>query len=120
MAVTAVVHDTTFDVTLTGWDRVWAFKGHLSVPIDQITRARVVERKGALKQLRWRVGGTYLPGVVCAGHYTLRSGPGRAFAFAYRAPEILEVATKLERPRLVLLQHPDCHDLAWFLGERIG
>jgi hypothetical protein len=119
MAVTAVVGDDVFDVTLTGWDKVWSLRGRLTIPIDAITGARVVPRREAIRQLRWRVGGTYWPGGVCAGRYTLRDGPGRAFACLYRDDEVLEVTTRLDSPRLILLQHPDRHDLAWWLGERI-
>jgi hypothetical protein len=120
MAVRAVVTDTSFDVTLSGWDMVWALRRHVSIPFDQITGARVIPRKEALRELRWRLGGTHLPGVVTAGHYSLRNKEGRALASIYRDDEVLEVTTTRWRPRIILLQHPDRHDLAWYLGERIG
>lgn len=119
MAVTAVVTDTSFDITLSGWDAVWAFRRRVSIPLEHIRSATVTPRASALQQLRWRVGGTHLPGVVSAGRFTLRSTPGRAFVSVYRDPEVLVVETDLDRPRLVVLQHGDRHDLAWYLGERI-
>jgi hypothetical protein len=119
VAVTAVVSDDSLDITLTGWDRLWALQRELSIPIGQITSARIVPRDVAVRQLRWRVGGTHWPGLVRAGHFSLRSGDGRAFASVYRDAEVLEVTTRSANPRLVLLQHPDRHDLAWYLGERI-
>jgi hypothetical protein len=120
VAVTAVVSDESFDITFTGWDRVWALRRRLSIPISQITSARIVPRDVAIRQLRWRIGGTHWPGVVRAGRYALRTGDGRAFASVYRDAEVLEVTTRSSDPRLVLLQHPDRHDLAWYLGERIS
>ncbi len=121
MAVHAVVTDESFDITLSGLDRVWALKRHVSVPLDVIAAADVVPRADAVRRVRWRLGGTYWPRAVFAGHYTVRDQPGtRAFASVYRAPEVLLVTTTVDRPRLVLLQHPDCHELAWYIGERIS
>lgn len=120
MAVHAEVTDTSFDVRFSGWDMVWALKRHLSIPMGQITGARVISRDEALQQLRWRLGGTHVPGVATAGHYSLRHREGRALACIYRDSEVLEVTTSRWRPRVILLQHPDRHDLAWYVGERIG
>lgn len=120
MAITAVVTDEALDITLTGFDRVWALRRRLTIPIEAIESAEVVPRADAIAELRWRVGGTFVPRLVCAGRYTLRSGPGRAFACVYRDAEVLRVRTRLERPRVILLQHQGRHDLAWYIGERIG
>lgn len=120
MAVTAVVNDTSFDITLSGWDRVWAFRRRLSIPLEHIESASVATRSDGLAPLRWRVGGTHLPRVVSAGRFTLRDRPGSAFVSVYRDPEVLVVTTAIDRPHMVVLQHPDRHDLAWYLGERIA
>jgi hypothetical protein len=120
MAVRAVVSDQSFDITLSGFDMVWALRRRLSVPIADIRTARLVPRDAARAQLRWRLGGAFVPGRVYTGRYSLRDGPGRAFASVYRDPEVLEVTTRLDDPRVIVLQHPDRHDLAWYLGERIG
>lgn len=121
MAVEVVVRDDAVDIRFGGWDAVWAFRRSLVLPIADITSARVVPRGEALGLLRWRVGGTGLPGVVAAGRFTVRDRPGeRAFVSVYRDDELLVIETRLERPRLVILQHPDRHDIAWYIGERIG
>lgn len=120
MTVTAVVSDESFDITLSGWHRVVALRHELSIPLDAIRSAAVVSRVDALARLRWRLGGIHVPRVASAGHFTLRDGPGRVFASVYRDPEVLEVTTTLDRPHVVVLQHPDRHELAWYLGERIG
>jgi hypothetical protein len=120
MAVRAVVTDTSFDVTLTGWDAVWSLRRHASIPLDDVVSAKVIDRKEAVNDLRWRLGGTYWPGAVCCGNYSLRTKDGRGLACFYRDSEVLEVRTALTKPRLVLLQLPDRHDIAWILGERIG
>ena len=120
MAVHAEVTEQAFEVRLSGWDMIWSLSRRVSIPFDEITSARVVPRRDAVKRLRWRLGGTAVPGLVTAGHYSIRGEDGRALACIYRDREVLEVATTRWRPRLILLQHPDRHDLAWFLGERIS
>jgi hypothetical protein len=62
MAVRAVVTDQSFDITLSGFDMVWALRRRLSVPISQVRTARVITRDAAKAQVRWRLGGTYVPG----------------------------------------------------------
>jgi hypothetical protein len=37
----------------------------------------------------------------------------------YRDDEVLQLETRLDRPRYIVLQHPDRHTLAWLIGERI-
>ncbi len=119
MAVNVAIAGGTFEVTLTGFDAVWALRRHLVVALGDLTGASVVPRAEAIRQLRWRIGGTYWPGSVCAGHYTLRSRQGRAFASVYRDPEVLEVRTRLRRPHVILLQHPDREALASALAIEI-
>jgi hypothetical protein len=120
MSVDVYVHPDTVDITFGGLDRLWALKDRLILPMDEITSARVVSRQEAQADLGWRVGGTYWPGVVAAGHYTVKGRKGaRQLWCVYRDDEVLSITTTRERPCKVVLQHPDRHNLAWFIGERI-
>lgn len=126
MAVNAVVHETTLDIELTGLDALWGLKRSLSIPLDQIVSARVAQRTEATAQLGIRIHGTWFPRVLHAGTFFLRDrkGPFRtrpcAFVFVRRGTEVLEVQTRLDFPAVLLLELSDSHDLAWFIGERIG
>jgi hypothetical protein len=120
MAVDVQVRDDEVDITLTGWDAFWAFKRRLRIPMRLVRSARVVPRADALRLLRWRTGGTGLPGVCLAGRFTVPNRRGeRAFASVYRDRELLVIETSAPRPRYVVLQHPDRNDLAWWIGERV-
>ena len=107
-------------ILLTGIDSIWALRSRLIIPTDSIVSARVVSRDEAKQHLGWRFGGTYWPGTVAAGNYTVRGNHDqRAFWSVYRDDEVLEIETTLERPRFIVIQHPDRHTLAWLIGERI-
>ena len=126
MAVHAVVRESTLDIELTGLDALWGLKRSLSIPLDQIVSATVARRDDATAQLGIRIHGTWFPRVLHAGTFFLRDrkGPFRsrpcAFVFMRRGTEVLEVQTQLNFPAVLLLELADRHDVAWFIGERIG
>lgn len=126
MAIDAVVNDSTLDVSLTGLDAVWGLRRRVSIPLDTVVSARVTPTASAKEQLGIRLHGTWFPGRLHAGTFLLADRPGpfrtrpRAFVFTRRASTVLEVHTTLNDPAVVLLEHPDAHDLAWFIGERIA
>ena len=120
MPVDVYVGDEQVAILLTGLDSVWALRSRLIVPLEDIVDARVVSRDVAREHLGWRFGGTYWPGTVIAGNYTVRGHHDqREFWSAYRDDEVLQLETRLDRPRYLVLQHPDRHTLAWLIGERI-
>jgi hypothetical protein len=71
--MTVDVNNGTLDITLTGWDRVWAVKKHISVPVSHIKNVEI--RSGTAKPVpsrNWktlRLGGSYWPGKIIAGTY---------------------------------------------------
>jgi hypothetical protein len=120
MAIDVFVGDRVVAIHLTGLDAVWSLHSRLLMPIEEIVSARVVDRDDAMGRLGWKLGGASLPGFVAAGTFSINHGNGdRAFCCTYRDEEFLEIETTLHRPRLVLLQHPDRHELAWLIGERV-
>ena len=120
MTVEVHVSDEAVDVRLTGMDVVWSLRRSLHLPISEIVSARVTPRDEALGILGWRLGGTYFPGRIAAGRFTVRGHKGeRAFCCLFSDPQVLVIETRRPSPRYVILQHPEHHDLAWFIGERI-
>ena len=108
-------------VHLSGLDTLWAGKSRLILGIEDVVSARVVERNEAVEALGWRLIGANVPRVAKAGTFSIKDRPGeRAFASVYRDERVLVIETRLERPRLVILQHRDAHELAWLIGERVG
>jgi hypothetical protein len=119
VAVRADVTDEQFEVRITGFDAVWALRRRLTIPLADIASARVAPRADAVKAVRWRVYGTHLPGVIKAGRWSMRDKSGRAFVLVRRGPEVLEVLTTTERPRLVLVQSDTAHAAAAAISEHL-
>ena len=58
---------------------------------------------------------------MATGWFTVKDRKGaRELWCVYKDPEVLVIDTRRERPCRVVLQHPDRHDLAWYIGERLG
>ncbi len=118
MAVTTQVTNDDFIITLTGIDAVWALKRKLVVSRSIITSAKVFDRKATIRLLRLRLWGSYLPGVVCAGTYSVSKKVGlpqgsRAFMSVYRAKQVLVVTTS-GKPALIgleLADYSECNEL---------
>ena len=109
MAVTTELTSESVIITLTGMDSMLALKRRLVINRQHVVSAQVMGRKAAIKLLRFRLWGSYLPGVVCAGTFSVSKKAGlpsgsRAFMSINRAKEILVVTTSLARPRLIGLQ----------------
>jgi hypothetical protein len=120
MAIDVFVGDRVVAIHLTGLDAVWSLRSRLLLPLDEVAGAEVISRDEAMSALGWRLGGTYLPGVAAAGNFSVEHGDGdRAFCCVYRDPEVLRITTRNPRPRMIVLQHPDRHELAWLIGERV-
>lgn len=120
MGVEIELHDDRVDVDFTGIDRALALKGRVELPLANIVSVRVVPRAEARAGLGLRVGGSYWPGSLAAGHFTV---PGRRGArqlwCVYRDQEVLEIATDLERPARLVLQSPDRVRLAELISARL-
>jgi hypothetical protein len=121
MAVHVEVADDAVTITLSGLDRVAALCHRCTIPIEAVTAARVVPVAEPRASLGWRTGGSYFPGCIATGWYTIKERKGaRQLWVVYRDPEVLVIDTTLERPATIVLQTPDRHDIAWFIGERLG
>lgn len=122
VAVNVYVSDPGVDIRFDGLDAAWTLRRRLHIPVEQLVAARVERTDVARRELGWRLGGTYLPGVIAAGRYTFRpSRDGeRQLWCVYRDPEVLVIDTSAPVVTRVVLQHPDRHDLAWWIGERVA
>ncbi|HKY16753.1 MAG TPA: hypothetical protein VJM33_17640 [Microthrixaceae bacterium] len=120
MPVDVFVGDDVVAIHLTGLDALWSLTTRLILSTDDIVDATVVSRSDAESRIGWRIGGTHVPGRVTAGNFNLKGHKGERARWAVFADdEVLQIETRLERPRYVVLQHPDRHDLAWLISERL-
>lgn len=121
MAVRVHVHDDRIQFDLDGIDALLALSWHFAVPMDHVVSASVRRFAEVRPDVDWRLGGTYVPGVVAAGTFGVAGRPGaRQLLSVYRDTEVLVIETDLDRPARVVVQHPDRHDLAWFIGQRLA
>ena len=109
MAVTTELTPESLIIRLTGMDSMWALKRRLVINRQHVVSAQVMGRKAAIKLLRFRLWGSYLPGVVCAGTFSVSKKAGlpprsRAFCSMYRAKQVLIITTSNTRPGLVIVQ----------------
>ena len=63
------VSDGKLTIEVKGWDRLWALRSHLSIPLEDVVR---VYADSQIAEPWWkglRVAGTNLPGVLAAGTF---------------------------------------------------
>jgi hypothetical protein len=125
MAVHVDVGDEWVVVRFTGVERLLTLKHGLELPVQAITAARVQPVPELKPELSWKVFGAYVPGVAIAGSFVWGDHPGgRQLWCVERDDEVLVVdvdAAACDLPYgRVVLQHPDRHDLAWWIAERVS
>jgi hypothetical protein len=100
--MTIDVSNGKLDITLSGWDRFWTLKKHLSVPLASI---KSVEIKPP-PQWSWRVfqlGGTHWPGKISAGTYWSWETHKRSFWNIRKGQRVVVIDLEGEKySRLVL------------------
>ena len=121
MAVTVSLTDAGIDVHLSGADMVWAIRGDLSVPWSDIVGARVVDAKEAKRRLMWRRSRHRVPGRRDRGDvHRAQRARVREFWSVYRDTELLEIETRNDQPKRIVLQTPDRAELAAAINARVA
>jgi len=98
------------EVQVTGWDKVWALKSHLTIPLAHIVSA---EPAGDEARRVWhglRLPGTNIPGVITAGTFYKDGGrvfwdvhhADRAVAIQLRDDEYSELVVEVDDPGAVI------------------
>lgn len=106
---------------MSGTDVLATMAREIKVPLDQVTDVSVTTRSTARRELGWRVGGTFLPGLVTAGWYTVRGADGRRQWWAvYRDNDVLVVNTSIKRPARIVIQSADRDALCEQLRSEIS
>ena len=108
MAVRIKVTSQSVIVSLSGLDAVWALKRRLVINRADIVSVRVAPRKEVVSLLRLRLYGSFVPGLLCAGTFSVGKKAGlprgsRAFISFNRAKQVLQITTN-SRPALVGLE----------------
>jgi hypothetical protein len=89
-------------------DSVMACSSGATIRADELVGAQLLPRTEALKSIGWRIAGAYLPKAFATGWYSYKGARGaRQLWCVYRDDEVLAIDLKRDRPRRVVLQHPD-------------
>jgi len=106
MAAELEVHGAELHVRFTGWDRVWTLRRGPTIPLEHVTGAHVEERADAVKTLRLRIAGSWIPKRLGAGLFMTKGG-GRQLWCVHRASRVLVVELEDERWQRLVVEVPD-------------
>lgn len=89
-----------------GWDRLWAFRSHLEIPLEHINDVRLDPdaARGWFHGLR--LGGTQLPGILTAGTF-YQFGEGRVFFDVHDPERTVVLELEHERYRQLVIEVAD-------------
>jgi len=90
-----------------GWDKLWALKSHIEIPLEHIVSARVDPEPARAWFHGLRIPGTDIPGVITAG--TFYSRDGVVFYDVHDADKaiVIELSHEHYKRLVVEVDHPD-------------
>jgi hypothetical protein len=68
------IHGDRVRFEVEGWDKLWAFKSHLEIPLAHIRQARVDPEPARRWWHGFRLPGTEIPGLLTAGTFYQSDG----------------------------------------------
>jgi len=100
------VSDGKLNIEVKGWDRLWALRSHLSIPLEDVVR---VYADSQIAEPWWkglRVAGSNLPGVLAAGTFYHHSqwvfwdvhNPGKVIVIELRHEHYAKLIVEVEDP----------------------
>src|SRR5690242_14816594 len=72
--VTISVHDKSIRFVVQGWDKLWALKSELEIPLEHVTSVRVDPEAARGWWHGIRFPGTQIPGLLTAGTFLQSEG----------------------------------------------
>lgn len=100
--VTIEIQDNLLILNVQGWDRLWAFKSHMEIPLENVSHAYV----DPSISLGWwqgiRAPGTHIPGLIVAG--TFYKDGKRIFWDVKNAENILIIDLNDERYHQLIVE----------------
>jgi hypothetical protein len=116
------VRAEALSVRICGADRWWALSSGVELAWDEVRSATVTSFAELRPTLGWRVGGTYWPGRIAAGWYTVRGQRGQRQLWLVRRDrdQLLVVDTTRHRPCRLVLAVPDAMGSAAQIAARVA
>jgi hypothetical protein len=112
------IADKTLKIEVLGWDKFWAFKSRLSIPLEHVVSARL--DGSILRKWLWafKAPGSALPGIIIAG--TFYSRGRRMFWDVHNPKEALVIELKDEKYTQLVLEVQNPELAVKEIGEAIG
>jgi hypothetical protein len=63
------IKDRTLHLEVKGWDKLWAFKSRLEIPLEHVRGADTHAEEARLIFKGLKAPGTHLPGIISAGSF---------------------------------------------------
>jgi hypothetical protein len=99
------VIDGRLKVEVLGWDKLWACKSRLDIPLANVSGVRLVDDMPRFGSRGIRCPGTHLPGVIIAGSY-YRNGQW-AFWDVHNVKRVIAVELRNESYTTLYLETED-------------
>jgi hypothetical protein len=116
--VTVTIHGDSVTFEVEGWDKLWALKSRLEVPLAHITSAVVDDDAAKGWWHGVKLPGTSLPGIITAGTFYQQ---GRMVFYDTRKPEhTIVVELDHEDYDRLVLQVRDPQAVAQMLNDAIA
>lgn len=105
------VSDGKLNIEVTGWDKLWALRSHLSIPLADVVRIYADPEIGQAWWKGLRVGGTNIPGVLAAGTFYHHGqwvfwdvhNPANAVVIELRHEHYAKLIVEVEHPAAVVV-----------------
>ena len=99
------VSDNKLVVEMQGWDKLWALKSRLEIPIEHIKAVRADPDIAKSPGKGIRTLGTYLPGVITAGSF--RQEGDRVFWNVHRPENVIVIELHDEHYAKLVIEVPE-------------
>jgi hypothetical protein len=100
------------------WDKLWALKSHLEIPLSHITSARVDPEPARGWWHGLRMPGTQIPGVLTAG--TFYQGDGAVFYDVHDPERTVVIELAHEHYRRLVIEVEDPSAVATSVNDAIA
>ncbi len=87
-----VYNKKDFEIRLNGLERVWALKKSITVPYASVLTVSITEPPAIRAFGGIRVLGTYVPGLIAAGHY--RANKQNVFVYSPGSKVLLDITLR--------------------------
>jgi|SRR5579884_1082352 len=104
--VAVSVQGTHVIIEIEGWDKLWAFKSRLEIPLEHIKSVRADPESARGWWHGFRIPGTQIPGIITAGSYYQSEGmvfydvhdPERTIVFELDHEHYKRLVVEVESP----------------------